>query len=580
MTGDRERKTGSKLIILGLDGGSPDLIRAWADEGRLPHFARLLGESAWGELRSTDPPMTFPGWSSLLTGENPGRHGVYDFTHRRIGTYEIAVTNAADRRARTFWKILSDAGKRVASIGVPVTYPPEPVNGIMISGFDAPANDARIMYPPELYGELKDAVGGYIVSPDFARHVAKGRIDAAVSALLESVERKWATALHVLQKDQWDCLMIVFGETDAAIHYLWKYHDPESPHFDPQAAEGVPDPVLEIYRKVDQFVGQLLDDWTSDATLMLVSDHGVGGSSDKILHLNNWLESHGLLRFRTERIGGRLRKAQVRVLNLMKFWARTILPKRVIKRLRFKQDGVGLKLESHLRFSSVDWKNTRVYSEETPYYPSLWVNLRGRDPDGTVEPGEEYEHVRTEIIGLLRQWKDPETGLPVVKGAYRREEVYHGAYVDLAPDIVVDWNLDRGYSYLSRPSYASSGRKPIEKVTGKELRNSRFMINRSGSHRMMGVWAARGEGFKKNHRAADLRIWDVAPTVLYLSGLPIPAGMDGRVPTDCLTEEFLRSHPVVLQASDSGAEQEAAFAYSSEEAEKVSERLRSLGYLE
>ncbi|MBI3995010.1 MAG: alkaline phosphatase family protein [Nitrospirae bacterium] len=569
-----------RLFILGLDGGSFDLIHPWVKEGKLPNFGRYLNESSSGELQSTLPPMTFPGWSTMMTGKNPGRHGIYDFTQRRLGTYEIDIINAADRKAKTIWRILSDAGRRVASVGVPVSFPPEPVNGVMISGFDAPVNDSRIMFPPELFEELNGAMGGYVTSADFARDIAKGRIDQSVAALLASVDRKWATAEYLLKREPWDCMMLVFGETDACIHYFWKYHDPASPHHDPVTAQKTRDPILAVYQRVDRYLGELLDHLPKDATVMLVSDHGVGGSSDKILHLNRWLEQQGLLRFRSTSLSGRLRRIQMKLLNSAKSWVRTVLPKPMIRRIRFRQKGMGMKLESHLRFSILDWKNTTVYSEETPYYPNLWINLKGRDPDGIVEPGADYERVRQSVIDLLQSWRDPDTGQPVVRKAYRREEIYQGPHLDKAPDLIIEWNLDQGYAYLSRPTTASSGRLAVERISYREMQRSNFMINRSGSHREMGIFAVKGPGVKKGHWLAGARIQDVAPTVLYLLDRPVPTDMDGSVLKDGLTEAQLAMRPVQYQEAETAPSEEAAYVYSAEENEKVSERLKSLGYME
>ena len=157
-----------RLLIIGLDGATFDLIRPWAEDGKLPNLKGLLDKGSYGSLASTIPPMTFPSWNTFMTGMNPGKHGIYDFTERKRGTFEIQLINSLHRRCKTIWKVLSDAGKRVGVVGLPVCYPPEPLNGVMISGFDAPvavANE-KVMYPPELYKEIKEAIGGYVISAD------------------------------------------------------------------------------------------------------------------------------------------------------------------------------------------------------------------------------------------------------------------------------------------------------------------------------------------------------------------------------------------------------------------------------
>lgn len=147
-----------QILLIGLDGATWDLILPWVAEGRLPNLGALLREGSWGTLLSTVPPATFPAWSSFLTGLNPGRHGIFDFTRRKFGTYEVEFVNSTYRRGRSLFRIASEAGKRVGVIGVPATYPPEKVNGFLISGFDAPVAtgiDPSFVYPRELFSEIR-----------------------------------------------------------------------------------------------------------------------------------------------------------------------------------------------------------------------------------------------------------------------------------------------------------------------------------------------------------------------------------------------------------------------------------------
>src|SRR5689334_13033273 len=131
------------VFIIGWDGATFDLIRPWVAQGKLPHIARLMETGAHGSLRSNLPPMTFPAWSSFMTGKNPGKHGIFDFTRPRPGRYELEFVNGGHRRAASFWQILTRAGRKVVSISVPCTFPPEAVDGVMISGFDAPGLEGR-----------------------------------------------------------------------------------------------------------------------------------------------------------------------------------------------------------------------------------------------------------------------------------------------------------------------------------------------------------------------------------------------------------------------------------------------------
>jgi predicted AlkP superfamily phosphohydrolase/phosphomutase len=564
---------------LGLDGGTFDLIRPWVKEGRLPHLGRLLDSGSHAELASTLPPMTPPGWTSFMTGMNPGKHGIFDFTERESGRYAVKIVNATDRQARTIWSLMSQAGKRVASIGVPLTYPPEPVNGVMISGFDSPVLDRRIMQPPELFEELEKAVGGYPVSPDFARHVVRGDLKRAVEIICETMDQKAKAVEYLLKREVWDCFMLVFGETDACIHYFWGYHDLSSPHRPPGADPGV-DPIRTVYEKVDEILGRLLPLLPQDAGILLVSDHGTGGAGRKMVYLNRWLEAEGLLAFRSGSGRGPFRAMQWRLLEEARSWARAVLPQPMVKRLRYRS-GLGARLESNQRFSGLDWKRTTVYSDETPHYPNVWINLKGREPQGIVNPGEEYEAVRERVLERLYEWRDPETRRPLIKRVFKREEVYHGPCLEKAPDLLLRWSLDGDYSYLNGSSLMASGKHPVVPIRPHGLGRSKSMLNRSGSHRENGIFLMSGEGVRNGYHLSKADITDVAPTLLYWLGLPVPADMDGHVLIESFEETYRRDHPIVQNgASSQGTQDRVRLVYSEEETKKVEERLQSLGYIE
>lgn len=575
-----------RLLIIGLDGATFDLIRPWAEDGKLPNLKGLLDKGSYGSLASTIPPMTFPSWNTFMTGMNPGKHGIYDFTERKRGTFEIQLINSLHRRCKTIWKVLSDAGKRVGVVGLPVCYPPEPINGVMISGFDAPVAVAnqKAMYPPELFREIKDAIGGYVISADIVPLVSKGKIEEAIVALEEVIEKKAAAVKYLLKRERWDCFMIVFGETDACVHYFWRHHDSRSPHHDPKRCIGFRNPILAVYQKVDQMIGELLALVDDETDIMLVSDHGTGGSSDNVIHLNRWLEQQGFLcHLATSRPGLGVRLSTLvygKFLHWGKSWARTLLPKWIINPIRFGNKRLAYKLESKLRFSSIDWSSTKAFSEETPYYPQIWINLKGRDPMGIVEPTE-YEEVRQAIIDELSRWKNPESGESVISRVYRREEVFKGPYLDKAPDLLIEWNLDGEYAYLFRPSSASTKNLPVEKVKQKELWNSRFMINRSGSHRDEGIFAVKGKGIRENFQIKGAQIGDLASTILHLMRLPVDPQMDGKVLTGVFHTDYLKEHPIRYTTGNEGTEDvRAADAYSDEDMTKVSKRLQDLGYLD
>jgi predicted AlkP superfamily phosphohydrolase/phosphomutase len=573
----------ARVLIIGLDGATFDLITPWANKGELPNIAGLMAEGAHGPLRSTFPPMTFPAWNSFMTGKNPGKHGIYDFTERVPGTYGIQFINARWRQAETMWGILSRAGRRVCVLSVPVTYPPEEVNGVMISGFDAPGVGARAdlssMHPPGIYAELNEKVGRYIIASNVVNEIDGNMPEKALDVILNTLERKAATARYLLEKEPWDCFMILFGESDLVSHHFWRFHDRGSPYHEPSSArcEGA---ILEVYRALDAAVGDLKRIAGKDTTVMLMSDHGFGGSSDKAVFLNRWLETEGLLGFREEGGSGIIMSGVNGILTRVKNTGLKVLPSGVKREIFRKRTAIVNRMESTLRFSRIDWGKTRAYSEETPYYPNIWLNLSGREPMGTVENGGEYEDLRRHIAERLLKWTDPESGERVVKDVYMRDDLYRGGHVSKSPDLVIDWNLADGYAYVSRKSTRAEA-LPLRRLGRDEIRRAKFQ-NKSGSHRDFGIFVMNGGPVKRRHAVAGAEIIDLAPTVLYLLGEEIPGDMDGKVLESVFNDDYLESHPVRRAggaASGDGRGKGEPGSYSTEEERIISERLRGMGYM-
>lgn len=574
----------ARVLVIGIDGGTFDIIKPLVSRGKLPNLKYLMEKGTYGCLETTIPPMTFPAWNSFMTGVNPGKHGVFDFTERVSGTYTIRFINARARKAKTIWQIASEAKKRVGVMAVPVTYPPEEVNGFMICGFDAPGVDARAdansLYPPELLEELRQNVGEYIISSNIIKEIDNGRADEAIDIALTTLGRKAETAKYLYRREPWDLFMVLFGESDLVGHHYWRYIDPKSPFHDPGAHEKCKKAVEMVYEKIDRTIGELMEIAPGDTVTMLMSDHGFGGSGDTIMYLNKWLESEGFLKFKSE--AGKLSEYLfMKPLMFAKRYGIKYLPTKVKQNIFRKRTGVANNMESWLRFSKLEWSSTLAYSEETPYYPTIWLNLKGREPGGIV-PLNEREAVLDRVIDALYRWRDPYTGENVVRKVYRREEIYHGLYVDKAPDLVIDYNEPGGYAYLSRPSYTTKGQDVIKKLSRKELESARFQ-NKSGSHRKLGIFMAHGDRIQSGCELSGISIVDLAPTILHLIGLPVPAEMDGRIISRCFKEEYqtatVRGEARREPFTGEGPERDVE-TYSPDEEEEIRKRLRDLGYIE
>jgi len=546
------------LCILGLDGATLDLAGPWMDAGKLPTLAQLRRGAVWGVLESTIPPATLPSWTTFMTGVNPGRHGIYDFTRREFPDYRVSFVNGTFRKAPSVWRILSGAGKRVGVFGLPGTYPPEPVNGCMVSGFDTPVTaraNRSFVYPSELAGEVI-RLGGFTFA-DFQEYDwGEDWCGQALAKLLRSIESKEKLVRELAKRDRWDCLFLLFGETDTVAHHFWHFADARSPRFDPHGAERFGDAILRVYQAVDAAIGRILEMAGADPKVLVVSDHGFGGAGTKVVHINRWLESQGWLRFRGTGACSPAATGKRILLRAVPHRAQAAL-------FRACAGVLAGRMESRARFAGIDWKRTRAFSEELNYFPSIWINRVGRDRSGTVGPLE-CERVCDEITAALREWRDPD-GARVVRGVWRREEIYSGPWVDFAPDLLLELEEPGGYSYSCLPSNGASG-PPVLSLARQAWRGGK-RFGTSGSHRREGMFLLypAPQGLAGMQRRTML---DMAPTVLALCDLPQPGWMEGTP---------LVPNPIDSYEKPQRPAPEAP--YTPAETASIEEKLRSLGYL-
>lgn len=527
----------ARFLLIGLDGADPALVDEGIAAGRLPNLARIAARGALLPCRSTTPCATFPAWTTCVTGVNPGKHGILDFTCMKTGAYALDFVNASWRRAPALWNVLSDAGKRVCVLGVPATYPPEPVNGIMVSGWDSPvctAVDRSFVYPQSEFETVKDWRFADFQETD----IGPGWHAMALERLLRGIGTKERIACELLAREPWDFFMCVFGESDTVAHHFWLFHDPKSPRHRP----GFENAIHDVYARLDESVGKLIEAAGPDMIVGIVSDHGFGGSGTGVVNINNWLAERGHLAFAPERGGGLLKRA-----------ALALAPDAWKGALFRRFSSLAARAEGASRFSGIDWTRTRAWSEELNYFPSVRINLRGREPDGLVEPAD-YDSFRRDLCAELESWD-------VIARAWPREELFEGPCTDRAPDIVIEFALEDGYSpscLRARGGPAFRRLRPEEYLGGKER-------GMTGNHRPVGVFAL-SEPVQKQ----SCSLLDVAPTIFAALNVAGPA-MEGRALLG--DSSTAATTPVPAYASP-------ARVYSETEAAAVEERLRNLGYFE
>jgi len=562
---------GARALVIGLDGFDLSLVEAFG-RAHLPSLHALMARGVFAALESVQPPATLPNWTTFLTGVDPGRHGVFDFTTRR-GT-EVRFTAGTVREVPTLFGRLDDQGLRCACLSFPATWPPEKLaHGIFVSGWDAPVAfeaDRSFMWPPSLYDETKKRFG----SPTFDdvdefRADAPGWVERLPAALERRVERKTRWARWLLERQSWDVFAIYFGESDTASHYLWAHHDPRSPRRPAQVSVEDQRGLLRVYQALDRAVGALVQSaGGSETEVTLLSDHGSGGSSDKVLYLNRLLADHGLLRFRALRgpNGTRLKEIALRR-----------LPPRLRERLfRIRNGWLPGRLESKVRFGAIDMQNTVAFSDELNYFPGIHLNMVGREPQGIVQPEQKLETIMRVRTALLAT-RDPWNGKPVFRDVVPREALFDGPHLDRAPDLLLDLELDDGYSYNLMPSVLPSPRSGLQsreafrKLTDEEKPGKKGR-SLPGSHRSHGFMALAGPSVQAAGRL-DAQIADVSATVLCRLGLSVPSSFKGRVLWDALHDGLnLPAEPL--------SEARSVAPCPTQNAGLVESRLRALGYLE
>lgn len=553
----------SKVLVIGLDGATFDLIKPWAAEGYLPTFSRLLQDGAHGTLRSTIPPMTAPAWTSFATGTNPGQHRLYDWIARESDSYHFSPVTALDATTPTIYTLLSQAGRRVCALNVPMTYPPVPVNGVMVSGIPAPSTRNNITYPTGLYQDILQAVGDYILYPDPGQAYSDSGVDAFLERLYRATDLRARTFDFLRSREAWDFAMLVFNGTDTICHALWKYMDREHPLHDPGRFGKYGSAIRDYYQHIDKHLARLVNSLDDDTTLIIMSDHGFG-PFHKFIHVNNWLMREGLMHLRSG-LGSSLKAslfrlgfAPMNVYNLLMQLGLGALKREVVR-----GQGQGLLKALFLSFEDVDWQRTVAYSLGN--VGQIYVNLAGREPSGCVQPGAAYEQVRENIIARLGQLRDPATDELVVEAIYRREEIYSGDQLEHAADILF---IPRRLEYFGFGEYEFGSHQVIEAMKR----------GISGTHRMNGICMAYGRAVQPGAHVESAHIFDLAPTILHLLDVPIPDHMDGNV-LKAMLNGTVRLAPRSAQTEWNGQSGDLNGGLTEQEKEVIAERLRSLGYV-
>jgi predicted AlkP superfamily phosphohydrolase/phosphomutase len=540
-------------VLIGWDGATFDLLRPWAEQGVLPNLASMLSGGSARQLRTIIPPVTPAAWTSILTGMNPGKHGVLDFNEFNATDYlqEDKLINSTHIAGTTILDLMGDRGLRVCSLQLPLTYPVWPIKGLMLAGIPNPDDSQCYTYPPDRdFGPLRPA---------------KMRPQMAYQELFDNHDfhiRKLTDICCEQIKEDYDLVCVYFRECDDFHHLYWRFLDPGCPGYDAKEAMKIGNPIKSIYMALDAALGRILAT-RPDANYFLISDHGGTAMGRRRLYLNTWLAHHGFLKLKRSFLGT-LEQLTYRGLKTLKPWLSW-------SRVQNVQGKLGLgQVAARMRDSvdAVDWAQSRAFAV-LPCSPTAGIrlNVRGREKQGAVSPGAEFERLRDQLMEEIRAIEDPSTGRPVVQEVRRSEEAFSGPYLQRLPDIVLTLDPD----VIVRTD-----------IGPKEWGDTRAedFHDLSGEHDMNGIFASAGHDIQSAGFLSPATLLDVAPTLLYALGQAVPQDMDGKVLEDIFLPNFRATHTVATAGAREVLARQGENVYSEEEEAAIRSRLQSLGYLD
>jgi len=515
------------VMIIGVDGAPWALLSHWISTNKLPTFKRITNLGLKGILKSTIPCTTFPALPSMFTGMNPGNLGIFSFIN-----FDGSLATMKEIQYPKIWNILDKHNRSSCIVNVPATFPPEKVNGVMISGW-APSEKSNYTYP----GYIKKDIKGFRndrIEEEIRRLRKKKRNEKSrekyFDLMIEQTERRYDIFKKLNQEKDYDFSIFWIQETDIIQHYCWEYKES----------------LLRFYIKVDNILSDVLSNFP-ERNLFVVSDHGFESRPEKFFFVNTWLRKQGYLK----QMGGPIINHFV---NFGEFFAYNYLHRWFLEKILVLRESMKKKSGSNQKcaISKID-NIPGIDKKHSKAYLSTIFGIR-------VNNASNYEAIREEIIKKLRKLKD-EKGGRVIRGCWRKEEVFTGKYLKEIPDIIF-FTSER---YTPFPA--------LTKNLFAKVKRIRYWWQ-SGEHFRArdGILMACGPAIKKNNDLVNANIEDVFPTILHLMGFEIPRYVDGKV----LTKVSVRVREPVFKEYKHVTEE---IKLERKDEEKIIDRLRELGYL-
>ncbi len=507
-----------RTIIFGVDGLTFRVLHPLIEQGKLPNFQKLSMQGCEAVLESKYPPLTPPAWTSLSTGLKPAGHGVYDFwTYDKYQVHDATrKTHIITRRksGKAIWNILSEYRKKVLVINIPTTYPVEPVNGIMISGYATPSTQVNFTYPSSFKDEIFQVVPDYQVDLEASfreRLNAASKVEPLTDAVLRMTAERVKLIMYMLKEKPWDFSYLAFIGADRLQHPFWE----EVSKLHPRTNE--------YFCMLDDALGQILDLLEPEDSLFVVSDHGFSGY-DTYFDINEYLYTKGLLifndtlfehnRYRAHRaVQVRRLASQLGLRPIGRMIKRTLKSAGV-----WSMSNVDPNALNRPTLENIDWERTLAY------VPSL-SGLPGGFADIFLHPSITEEQI-AELCDDLKRQINPKNGQPLIDALYTNEVYGTGPHVLREPHLLllpregVTFRVELGNEYLWED-------------LGKSF----------GAHHKDGVFYAYGGPFKQGFKSPHAEIYDLVPTVLHAMDLPLPHTFDGRVLHELFIEKQQKEGP-------------------------------------
>lgn len=526
-----------KVLIIGLDGATWDIMNPLMKNGYMPNLKKMTEEGTRGILKSTKPPITPVAWSSFQTGCNPGKHGIFDFKGYDRKNSETFFVNSTSIRVPTIWEYLSSMNKKIIVLNVPLTYPPKKVNGYIITGFPTPGEESEFTFPNYLKKELQEMSEKWIIPKHSTQYNPHNDFHNFISQMLEILENRLNITMYMMTRYEWDVFMTHFHCVDFIQHPFWKYLDTNHPSFNKDKYEYIASHFYKILDEILKEIEETAKKYSPNLLTVLMSDHGFQAHRKKV-SLNKWLYDKGYIRLtenKNTQTANKILKF-VRKNDIFNFRKKVIPASKQKKIIRDLEKGL------------IEKGKSSAFAVGS-FWGYLYLNNN-----------------HDKLIKDLKEWVDEENGEKIIKKIFKKEELFQNSKLENLPDLVLE-PVD-GYTFFTHTYFSN---KPI--ILPVDI-NKEFHV---GTHHEDGIFLFKGNGV--NAGICEANILDIAPTILYQMGLPIPSYMDGKVIQSVFSEDFKKSRTIKYSDIEQKKSNDK-ITYTEKESQKIKDRLRNLGYLE